>query len=196
MIGLLQSLPWIVLGLLVATLAVWPIARHVVPADRQPPVAEMLGEVGFWLFMSGIRMLFIVGGAFVVLLLAGFIMPKSVLALVDEVEAMLEARVGPFAVPMAIGAVIWLFGFTADMRTYFRKLRAGPPRAARRPAEPEYRIVHTIDPHTGRVTRQLEGARTRSRLTLMPAPPTTLGAVQGEQEAGGAAAVRPPVTAS
>lgn len=34
--------------------------------------------------------------------------------------------------------------------------------------------MHTVDPHTGRVTRQLEGARTRSRMTVMPTPPATL----------------------
>jgi hypothetical protein len=197
----LQSLSWIVIGLLVATLAVRPIASQVVPSDHLPPFGEMLGEVGYWLFMSGVRMLAIVGGTVVVLLLAGFLMPKSVLTAVDQIEAMLESRVGAFAVPMAIAGVIWLFGFAADMRVYFANLRAGPPRQARRKPEPEYQIVHTVDPHTGRVTRQLEGARTRSRMTVMPTPPATLmqtpdepGAEATQTEAKQAAAARRPVT--
>jgi hypothetical protein len=69
------------------------------------------------------------------------------------------------------------------MRNYFARLRAGPPRQQRRkPPEPEYRIVHTVDPHTGRVTRQLEGARTRSRMTVMPVPPETLNGTVPEAE--------------
>jgi len=184
-VGFLQSLPWIVLALVLVTLAVRPIARHVLPADRLPPFSEMLGEVGYWLFMSGIRMLFIMGGAFVVLLLAGFVMPKAVLTMVDELEATLESHVGALTVPMAIGGVVWLAGFWADMRNYFAKLRAGPPREQRRKTpDPEYQIVHTIDPHTGRVTRQLEGARTRSRMTVMPTPPATISGDPLEPQRG------------
>jgi len=186
----LQVLPWMLLGLIVATFAVRPIARRVLPADRLPAFGEMLGEIGFWLFMSGIRMIFLLGGAVVVFLLVGFVLPKSINAGIDELVQLTVDRVGAVAVPAALAAIVWAVGFVADMRNYFRRLRAGPPRLVRRPApEPEYRIVHTIDPHTGRVTRQLEGRRTRTRMTVMPAPPSTLRD-DSEEPARGASGAR------